>query len=47
MTKFGKLNITKVLDEWISLNKVMAPEMLAVGINFHFAVANPAENTLF
>ena len=47
MINFGKLNITKGLQEWIALHEVMAPKMLAVGIQFRFAIANPAEDTLF
>ena len=47
MINFGKLNITKGFEEWIALNEVMAPKMLAVGMQFRFAVANPIEDTLF
>ena len=41
MINFGKLNFTKGLEEWIALPEVMAPKMLAVGMQFQFAVANP------
>ena len=47
MINFGKLNITKGFEEWIALHEVMAPKMLAVGMQFRFAVANPTEDTLF
>ena len=47
MINFGKLNITKGIEEWIALHEVMAPKMLAVGMQFRFAVANPIEDTLF
>ena len=47
MINFRKLNITKGLDEWIALHELMAPKMLAVGMQFRFAVANPVEDTLF
>ena len=47
MINFGKLNITKGFKEWIALHEVMAPKMLAVGMQFRFAVANPIEDTLF
>ena len=47
MFNLRKLNITKSMEEWIALHELMAPKMLAVGIQFHFAVANPVEDTLF
>ena len=47
MINFGKLNITKGIEEWIALHEVMAPKMLAAGMQFRFAVANPIEDTLF
>ena len=47
MINFGKLNITKGLEEWIALPELMAPKMLAVGMQFRFAVTNPVEDTLF
>ena len=47
MINFGKLNFTKGLEEWIALSEVMAPKMLAVGMQFQFALANPIEDKLF
>ena len=47
MINFGKLYFTKGLEEWIALPEVMAPKMLAVGMQFQFAVANPSEVKLF
>ena len=47
MINFAKLHITKGLQKWIALHEVMAPKMLAVGIQFRFAIANSAEDTLF
>ena len=47
MINLGKLYFTKGLEEWIALPELKAPKMLAVGMWFQFAVANPIEDKLF